>query len=175
MRTNPSKAKREYFNKFETDGGDSQIIKWAAIRRNETFILPQLANNGNDRIVISFDPANSDGDNSIISAMKILYDENIGYYGEIINCTNLIDLSKRKKMNMKSTDQTKYLRQMMIDYSSDAKLYYEGIEAVLIDAGAGGHGTSYADNLLEDWVGEDGVKRPGIIDREYPKDRKSVV
>ena len=169
MRTNPSKAKREYYNKFETDGGESQIIKWAAIRRNETFTLPQLANNGDDKIVMSFDPANSDGDNSIISAMKILYDENIGYYGEVINCTNLIDLSKRKKMNMKSTDQTKYLRQMMIDYSSGAKLYYEGIEAVLIDAGAGGHGTSYADNLLEDWVGEDGVKRPGIIDREYPK------
>ena len=169
MRTNPDKAKREYYNKFQTDGGESQIIKWAAIRRNETFTLPQLANNGNDRIAIAFDPANSDGDNSIIAAMKILHDDNLGYYGEIINCTNLIDLSKRKKMNMKSTDQTKYLRQMLVDYSAGAKLYYEGIEAVLIDAGAGGHGTSYADNLLEEWIDDSGTKRQGIIDRSFPK------
>ena len=169
MRVNPDKAKREYYNKFQTDGGESQIIKWAAIRRNETFDLPQLANHGDDRIIVSFDPANSDGDNSIISAMKICYDDNIGYYGELINCTNLIDLKKRKKMNMKSTDQTKYLRQMLVDYSSGAQLYYENIDAVLIDAGSGGHGTSYADNLLEDWVDDNGIKRHGIIDRSYPK------
>lgn len=169
MRVNPDKAKREYYNKFQTDGGESQIIKWAAIRRNETFDLPQLANHGDDKFAIAFDPANSDGDNSIISAMKICYNDEVGYYGEMINCTNLIDINKRKKMNMKSTDQTKFLRQMLVDYSAGAKLYYENIEAVLIDAGAGGHGTSYADNLLEDWVDENGIKRPGIIDRNYPK------
>ena len=57
MRTNPDKARREYYNKFQTDGGESQIVKWAAIRRNETFTLPQLANHGNERFALALDPA----------------------------------------------------------------------------------------------------------------------
>lgn len=169
MRANPDKAMREYYNKFQTDGGNDQIIKWATIRRNESFRLPQLASQGIEKFVIAFDPAHSDGDNSIVSVMKILYDKDKGYYGEIRNCTNLLDLKKKKKMNMKSTDQLTVLRNYMVDYSSGAKLYYEGIEAVLIDAGSGGHGTSYADKLLEDWYDEKGVKRAGIIDKSHEK------
>lgn len=89
MRVNPTKGKREYYNIFQADGGVSQIVKWATIRRNETFDLPQLANEGTDRFALAIDPARTT-DNSIISAMKILYDDNIGYYGEIVNCTNLM-------------------------------------------------------------------------------------
>ena len=34
--------------------------------------------------------------------MKVMYDDEIGYYGEIVNCTNLIDIGKRNKTPMKT-------------------------------------------------------------------------
>lgn len=163
LRNNPDKAKREYFNKFQADGGESQIIKWAAIRRNENFTLPQLANHGNDKFVLALDPARTTH-NSILSAMKILYDEEIGYYGEIVNCTNLIDLGKRKKSPMKTPDQIKYIKQKILDYNGNAD-DYDNIEAVLIDSGAGGGGISaFADNFLEDWEDDKGILHKGLID-----------
>lgn len=166
MRTNPDKAKREYFNKFQTDGGESQIIKWAAIRRNETFILPQLANHGDEKFALALDPARTTH-NSILSAMKILYDDEIGYYGEIVNCTNLIDLGKRNKTPMKTPDQIAYIKQKILDYNGNAK-DYDNIEAILIDSGAGGGGISaFADNFLEDWTDSKGITRRGLIDPNH--------
>lgn len=166
LRTNPDKAKREYFNKFQTDGGESQIIKWAAIRRNETFTLPQLANNGDEKFALALDPARTTH-NSILTAMKILYDEEFGYYGEIVNCTNLIDLGKRKKTPMKTPDQIKYIKQAILDYNGNAR-DYDNIEAILVDSGAGGGGISaFADNFLEDWTDSKGVKHRGLIDPNH--------
>lgn len=163
MRTNPDKARREYYNKFQADGGVSQIIKWATIRRNEKFTLPEMCNTDNSKYAISFDPARSH-DNSIISVMKILHDEKRGYYGQIVNCTNLIDLGKKKKMQMKTPDQMKYLKQTILDYNGD-NLDYENIEAILIDAGAGGAGVSaYADHMLENWTDKKGGIHKGFID-----------
>lgn len=166
MRTNPDKAKREYYNKFQSDGGETQIIKWASIRRNETFLLPQLANHGNEKFALALDPARTT-DNSILSAMKISYDENIGYYGEIVNCTNLIDLGKRKKTPMKTQDQIKYIKQSILDYNGNAD-DYENIDAVLVDSGAGGGGISaFADNFLEDWTDDKGITHKGLIDPSH--------
>lgn len=181
MRTNPDKAKREYYNKFQTDGGETQIVKWASIRRNETFSLPQLANHGGEKFALALDPARTT-DNSILSAMKILYDEDIGYYGEIVNCTNLIDLGKRMKTPMRSPEQIKHIKQAILNYNGNAP-DYENIGAILVDSGAGGGGISaFADNFLEDWVDDKGMKHAGLIDptheqyvdtvREYPNARK---
>ena len=163
MRANPDKAQREYYNKFQADGGESQIIKWGAIRRNESFTLPQMANNGNDRFVLALDPARTT-DNSILSAMKIVYDDDIGYYGEVVNCTNLVDLGKRKKTPMRAPEQIKHIKQAMLDYNGNAP-DYSNIDAVMIDSGSGGGGISaFADSFIEDWVDEQGVLRAGIID-----------
>jgi hypothetical protein len=163
MRVNPDKAMREYYNKFQTDGGDSQIVKWAVIRRNERFILPELYNTDNGKYIIAFDPARSN-DNSIITVMKVLYDDKKGYYGRIVNCINLIDVGKKKKMQMKTPDQMKFLKQIILDYNGNAR-DYDNIEAICIDAGAGGAGVSaYADYMLSDWVDLKGVKHKGFID-----------
>lgn len=163
MRANPDKAQREYYNKFQADGGESQIIKWGAIRRNESFTLPQMANNGNERFVLALDPARTT-DNSILSAMKIVYDDDIGYYGEVVNCTNLVDLGKRKKTPMRAPEQIKHIKQAMLDYNGSAP-DYSNIDAVMIDSGSGGGGISaFADSFIEDWVDEQGVLRAGIID-----------
>lgn len=173
LRNNPDKAEREYYNKFETDGGASQIIKWATIRRNETFTLPQMANHGGERFALSFDPARTT-DNSILSVMKIIYDDKKGYCGEIVNCTNLMDLKKKKKTPMKSTDQIKYIRQSLLDYNGDER-DYNNIDAVLVDAGAGGGGVSaFADNLLEDWVDDNGATRKGLIDPNHAQFQHEV-
>lgn len=163
MRANPDKAKREYYNKFQADGGVSQIIKWATIRRNETFTLPQMANSGNDKFVMAFDPARTT-DNSILSVMRILYDDDLGYYGEVVNCTNLMDISKKKKTPMRSPDQINFIKQSLLDYNGDAR-DYENIYALLVDSGAGGGGISaFADNFLENWTDGRGIEHAGLID-----------
>jgi len=164
LRLNYEKAMREYYNKFQVDGGASQMIKWAQIRHNESYTLPTMSNNEkNKKFAVAFDPARQH-DNSIVSVMEILYDDTIGYYGNIVNCTNLIDLASKKNIQMKTPDQMKFLKQTVLDYNGKA-VDYNNIYSVLIDAGSGGAGiTAYADYLLEDWVGSDGLKHKGFID-----------
>lgn len=166
MKANREKALREYYNKFTKDGGENQIVKWGQIRRNETFILPELSYTDGSKYAIAFDPARS-GDNSIITVMKIMYDENIGYHGEIVNCTNLIDLASKKNIKMASPDQIKALKDCILDYNGNYP-DYENIETLMIDSGAGGGGISaYSDNLLEDWFDLKGIKHKGFLDKDY--------
>lgn len=165
MTSNRDKALREYYNKFDSDGGETQIYKRAMIIRNSIFTLPKFSNEtGKEKFAIAFDPARA-GDGSIVSVMQILKDDNIGYYGKIINCTNMIDLASKRKIKMKTPDQIKFLKQTILDYNG-SNPDYENIEAFLIDAGAGGAGVSaYADNLLDDWFDEKGIKHKGFIDK----------
>ena len=166
MRANRSKAMREYYNKFEKDGGDQQIIKWGQIRRNETLILPELHYTEGGRYAIAFDPARTN-DQSIITVMKIIKDEQIGYYGEIVNCTNLVDIASKKGIKMSSPEQIKALKETIIAYNGNAP-DYENIDVIQIDAGAGGGGVSaYADNLLEDWHDDKGILHKGFLDKDY--------
>ena len=166
MRANKSKAEREYYNRFTKDGGENQIVKWGQIRRNEIFILPELSYVEGFTYAIAFDPARS-GDQSIITVMKIIYDENIGYYGEIVNCTNLIDIASKKGIKMSSPDQIKALKECILAYNGNAP-DYQNIEILSIDPGAGGGGISaYADNLLEDWKDVKGVVHKGFLDKDY--------
>jgi len=165
MTSNRDKALREYYNKFDSDGGEAQIYKRAMITRNSVFSLPKFSNEtGKEKFAIAFDPARA-GDGSIVSVMQILKDDNIGYYGKIVNCTNMIDLASKRKIKMKTPDQIKFLKQTILDYNGNNP-DYENIEAFLIDAGAGGAGVSaYADNLLDDWFDEKGIKHKGFIDK----------
>jgi len=141
------------------------MIKWATVRRNECFDLPAMNKNEKyDFYAIAFDPART-GDNSIVGVMGIYKDERDEYVGDIINFMNLIDVGKKKKQQMKSPDQIKYIKKMILDYNGDGR-DYENIGEFLIDAGAGGGGISaYSDNLLESWTGYDGRKHDGFLDR----------
>lgn len=167
MRANREKALREYYNKFQKDSGESQIIKWGQIRRNETILLPELHYTENGKYAIAFDPARSMGDNSIVTVMKLIDDENIGWYGEIVNCTNLIDIGTKKGYKMSTPDQIKFLKETVLNYNGKAP-DYENILTLSIDPGAGGGGiTAYGDNLLEDWKDNKGIVHKGFLDRDY--------
>ena len=138
MATNPEKARREYYCEFTSDAGALAIIKRGTIARNSETRVPLLYNDTNKKkFVLAYDPARS-RDNSIILVMEIYLDELSGQYkGRIVNCVNLIDIGKKRKTPMQTPDQVDYLRQLILDYNGEVP-EYKNIEAVLIDAGAGG-------------------------------------
>jgi hypothetical protein len=165
MKGNKEKGLREYYNKFTKDGGVSQIIKWGMIRRNETFLLPEMCNVDNSKFVIALDPSRM-GDNSIITIMKIVEDNDIGYYGKIVNCINLVDLNTKKNIKLSTPDQIKVLKEQILAYNGQCP-DYGNINALLIDPGAGGGGVNaIGDNLLEDWIDIKGNTHKGFLDVE---------
>ena len=170
MRTNPEKARREYYCQFTSDAGAAAIVKRGTIARNSETRVPLLYNDTNKKkFVIAYDPARS-RDNSIILVMEIYLDEAIGEYkGRIVNCVNLVDIGKKRKTPMQTPDQVKYLKELILAYNGDAP-DYENIEAIMIDAGSGGGGVNIADYLMEDWVDDKGIKHRGLIDKEYSEE-----
>lgn len=164
LKANPEKARREYFCTFTSDAGQDAIIKRAYITRNSETRLPTLYNDTNDKkFILCYDPARS-RDNSIISVYEI-YKDNDEYKLKLVNCVNMVDVSQKKKTPMRMPEQVDLLRQMILDYNGDA-LEYTNIEAILIDAGAGGAGKQIADYLMEDWVDGKGQIHKGVIDKE---------
>lgn len=170
MRTNPEKARREYYCQFTSDAGAAAIVRRGTIARNSETRVPLLYNDNNKKkFVITYDPARS-RDNSIILVMEIYLDEETNEYkGRIVNCVNLIDIGKKRKTPMQTPDQIKYLKELILAYNGDAP-DYENIEAVMIDAGSGGGGVNIADYLMEDWEDDKGVVHRGLIDKEYSAD-----
>jgi hypothetical protein len=170
VRTNPEKARREYYCEFTSDAGALAIIKRGTIAKNSETRVPLLYNDTNKKkFVICYDPARS-RDNSIILIMEIYLDENTSEYkGRIVNCVNLVDIGKKRRTPMQTPDQIKYLKELILAYNGDAP-DYENIEAIMIDAGSGGGGVNIADYLMEDWVDDKGVTHRGLIDKEYSTD-----
>lgn len=170
MRTNPEKARREYYCQFTSDAGAAAIVRRGTIARNSETRVPLLYNDNNKKkFVIAYDPARS-RDNSVILVMEIYLDEETGEYkGRIVNCVNLVDVGKKRKTPMQTPDQIKYLKELILAYNGDAP-DYENIEAIMIDAGSGGGGVNIADYLMEDWEDEKGVVHRGLIDKEYSAD-----
>ena len=69
IRTNPEKARREYYCEFTSDAGNEAIIRRGVITRNSETRVPLLYNDTNDKkFVLCFDPARS-RDNSIITVI----------------------------------------------------------------------------------------------------------
>lgn len=166
MRTNPEKARREYYCEFTSDAGLNAIIRRGVITRNSETRAPLLYNDtGRKKFVIAYDPARS-RDNSVILVMEIYQNEDGDYKGRIVNCVNLLDVGKRIKSPMRTPDQIEYLKQLILDYNGDVP-DYENIECVLIDAGSGGGGVNIADFLMEDWVDKKGKTHRGLIDKDY--------
>ena len=171
MRTNPEKARREYYCQFTTDAGEGAIIKRAEIMRNEEIRAPLLYNDTGDRkFVLAYDPARS-RDRSIISVGEI-YDSPLpnGQTEKkmrIVNCVSLVDVNKKKKTPMQTPEQIEYLKKMILDYNGGAD-GYANILGVYCDQGSGGAGVNIMDFLMPDW--EDQItheKHRGLIDKEY--------
>lgn len=168
IRTNPEKARREYYCEFTSDAGLQAIIRRGVITRNSETRVPLLYNDTNEKkFVICYDPARN-RDNSIITVMEIYKDENGEYQGRIVNCVNMVDISNKRRMPMQTPDQVDYLRQLILDYNGDA-FEYDNIEAVMIDAGSGGAGKVIADMLMQDWTDSKGKTHHGIIDKELDR------
>ena len=164
VRTNPEKARREYYCEFTSDAGNEAIIRRGVITRNSETRIPLLYNDTNDKkFILCYDPARS-RDNSIITVFE-LYEDEDGYKLRIVNCVNMIDISNKRKAPMQTTDQVDYLRQLILDYNGSAT-EYSNIEAVLIDAGAGGSGKVIADMLMQDWTDSNGKTHRGLIDKD---------
>ena len=167
LKTNPEKARREYYCEFTSDAGNEAIIRRGVITRNSETRMPLLYNDTDKKkFVITFDPARS-RDNSIITVMELYFDNN-EYKGRIVNCVNMIDISNKRRAPMQTPDQVDYLRQLVLDYNGDAA-GYGNIEAIMIDAGSGGAGKVIADMLMQDWVDSKGKMHPGFIDKELDK------
>ena len=173
MRTNPEKARREYYCEFTSDAGTDAIIRRGVITRNEEIRKPLLYNDtGNKKFVITYDPARS-RDNSVILVGEIYdyeqTDGNIEKRMRIVNCINLVDVGKKIKSPMQTPDQVKYLKKVILAYNGGADAY-GNIVGVYIDAGSGGGGVNIADYLMEDWTDEAGITHRGLIDREYSEE-----
>ena len=169
MRTNPEKARREYYCEFTTDAGLNAIIKRGSIVRNSETRAPLLYNDTNQKkFLIAYDPARQ-RDNSVILVMELYVADDGEYKGRIVNCVNLLDIGKKRKCPMQTPDQIKYLKELILDYNGNAP-DYENIEAILVDAGSGGGGVQISDYLMEDWVDDKGNKHRGLIDREYSEE-----
>lgn len=169
MRTNPEKARREYYCQFTSDAGANAIIRRGVITRNELTYKPILENqNGEGGYVICYDPARS-RDNSVISVWQIYkakIDGNEEFLMRIVNCVNLLDLGKKTKSPMQTPEQIAYLKELICAYNGGAD-GYANIEGIYIDAGAGGAGVNIADYLMEDWTDKNGNWHQGLIDDEY--------
>ena len=115
MRTNPEKARREYYCEFTTDAGLNAIIRRGVIARNSETRPPLLYNDTNNKkFIIAYDPARS-RDNSVILVMELYQDKNGEYKGRVVNCVNLLDIGKKIKSPMRTPDQIEYLKQLILD------------------------------------------------------------
>ena len=175
MRSNPEKARREYYCEFTSDAGANAIIRRGVIARNEVIRKPVLYNDtGQRKIVIAYDPARS-RDNSVILVCEIYSEKNqdgdLEYKMRLLNCINLIDISnKKKKKPMQTPAQIDYLKQVILDYNQGGDENYSNILGVYIDAGSGGGGVNIADYLMPDWKDKSGKTHRGLIDKEYSEE-----
>lgn len=173
MRTNPEKARREYYCQFTSDAGANAIIRRGVITRNEKTYRPIHENpNNSGGWVICYDPARS-RDNSIILVGQI-YDSptNDGKTekcGRIVECVNLLDVGKKIRSPMQTPDQIEYLKSLIVAFNGDAD-GYGNLYGVYIDAGSGGGGVNIADYLMDDWYDKAGNFHRGLIDEEYSED-----
>ena len=173
MRTNPEKARREYYCQFTTEAGSNAIIQRGVITRNEETRKPVHCNEtGNKKYGLFYDPARK-VDNSFILIAEfydfVQIDGSIDKRAKIVNGVNLLDVGKKIKSPMQTPDQVKYLKQLILDYNAGADAY-ENIVGVWIDAGTGGAGVNIADYLMPDWETSDGITHRGLIDKEYSSD-----
>ena len=173
MRENKEKALREYYNIFTSDGGADAIFKRSMIVKNSTIRPPIMFNDTKDRLfALAYDPARS-MDNSFVLVGEYYKDSSDNWRMRIANGINFMDLSKKNKTPMRTPEQVKKLKQLILDYNGDGVDDYTNISNIFIDAG--GAGVNIADYLMEDWYeegheGEQKYLHRGLIDKEQSSD-----
>lgn len=175
MRENKEKALREYYNIFTSDGGADAIFKRSMIVKNSTIRPPIMFNDTKDKLfALAYDPARS-MDNSFVLVGEYYKDSSDNWRMRIANGINFMDLSKKNKTPMRTPEQVKKLKQLILDYNGDGVDDYTNISNIFIDAGSGGAGVNIADYLMEDWYeegheGEQKYLHRGLIDKEQSSD-----
>lgn len=173
MRTNPEKARREYYCEFTTEAGADAIVKRGVITRNEETRKPLHVNDtGQRKFWLCYDPARL-RDNSVVLVGECyetpLPDGTSEKKARIVNLVNLLDVGKKIKSPMQTPDQVGYLRQMILDYNGGAD-NYDNILGIYVDAGSGGGGPIIADMLMQNWTDKTGIEHRGFIDKEYSEE-----
>lgn len=158
---------REYYNEFEMEDLDQQIVSRADIVRNSVPRVPELRNPDNRRkYIITYDPARM-FDNSVVVVAELINDEQVGWKAKIVNIISLIDIFKENKTPMNTPAQIEELKKIILAYNGDGVADYENIDAILVDAGSGGAGVPITDFLCESWSDAEGNWHRGLIDNEY--------
>jgi len=173
MRTNPEKARREYYCIFTTDAGADAVVRRGVLTRNEETRKPLLYNDtGDKKFGLFYDPARQ-RDNSFILIAEFYEDETSDGTKEtkarIVNGVNLLDVGKKIKSPMRTPEQIEYLKKLILEYNGGAD-NYGNIVGVWIDAGSGGGGVNIADYLMPDWEDDAGVVHRGLIDKEFSEE-----
>ena len=168
MSTNPYKATREYYNKFDRDGGTDNLIKRSTLENLSQGYSPVFKNeDGKKKYVITYDPA-SRLDNSVILVGEFYRDEEKGWMAKIVNCINLIEiLANGEKVVIQKPEQIKKLKELILAYNGETS-DYENILKLMIDGGSGGGGFEIAQEILPSWKGNDGKIHRGFIDLNDP-------
>lgn len=166
------RALREYYNRFSVDAGENAIVRRGVIARNSFARPPVLCNDkeNSKTFIMAYDPARS-ADNSVVTIGELFYDEQKGWKLRIVNCANFMDPQKKNQTPLRTPDQVKKLKKLILDYNGKKTPDYANIDMLYIDAGSGGAGRNIGDYLMEDWYeeGHEGEKKylhRGMIDRE---------
>jgi hypothetical protein len=167
MKTNPYRATREYYNIFDSDGGEDVFVKRSVILKNSYSYFPEYFNDGVKKYIIAYDPS-SKLDNSIVGIAELFRDEEKGLMLKMVNCENLIELLPNgEKAIIQKPQQIELIKKMLLDYNRGA-LDYENIDLFIIDAGAGGGGFDIAAFLMNEWLDDKGKSHLGMIDENDP-------
>lgn len=167
FKTNPYRATREYYNKFDNDGGEDVFVKRSVLNKFSVPMVPEFRNPGNKKYIIAYDPATK-LDNSVMMAAELFHDEERGWMVRFVNCVNLIEVLKNgEKVIIQKPEQIERLKDFILDYNHGA-IDYENIDQLILDAGAGGGGVDIAQFLMNEWIGKDRKMHIGFIDKEDP-------
>ena len=167
MQTNPYKAEREYYNRFDLDGGEDVFVKRSTINKYAQTFYPVYENDGTKKFIIAYDPS-SKVDNSVIGVAELFRDPDKGLMVKMVNCEALGErLKNGTYMVMQKPQQIERLKEIILDYNKGA-LDYENIDRLIIDSGAGGGGSDIAQFLVNEWRGKDGMMHLGLIDLKDP-------
>lgn len=163
----PDLADRELFNKFRKGGGQNAVVSMDTLIRNSQVRPPLLYNDtGKKKFIFCYDPArNFDG--SALSIFEVINDKDAGYKLKLVNVVAMIDENSKNKTPLPMPAQLDIIKDLMIKYNGERAAEWENIE-FYCDSGSGGGGISaICDQLMDDWVGSDGIKHRGIIDPEH--------
>lgn len=177
MGDNREKALRELYNKFSADTHEGQILTRREIMQHTKRTPPLLYNDtGNKLFILAWDSARLN-DNSVIGIAEVYIEPEKGWCMKIANVVSLVDIATKKKTPMRLPEQVKKFQDILLDYNGNdmQKLDYENIKAVICDSGSGGQMIGgVSDQMLDTWMGKDGKKHKGIIDKLHKANETAI-